>query len=84
MVFRDGGPPGPDSQWRNRCSYPWKQRDEENGDVKPKGLDVLEFGSEVAFEIVLDDEDAEENRVAAAQRMYQGRAVRQKDAMAAG
>src|SRR5882762_5013107 len=59
------GHPGPDSQWRNRCSYPWKQRDEENGDVKPKGLDVLEFGSEVAFEIVLDDEDAEEIRVAA-------------------
>jgi len=26
---------------------------------------VLEFGSEVAFEIVLDDEDAEEIRVAA-------------------
>ena len=41
-----------------------KDSDQKDGDVVPKGLDVLEFGSEVAFEIVLDDEDAEEIRVA--------------------
>src|SRR5713101_8851458 len=44
---------------------PWKNGEEEDGSVVPEGLDVLEFGGEVAFEVVLDDEDAEEVGVAA-------------------
>src|SRR5713101_4152920 len=44
---------------------PWKNGEEEDGSVVPEGLDVLEFGGEVALEIVLDDEDAEEIGVAA-------------------
>ncbi len=35
------------------------------GAVKPERLDMLEFGGEEAFEIVFDDEDAEEIWIAA-------------------
>src|ERR1700693_1342745 len=43
---------------------PRQESDEKNGNVIPERLDVLEFGSEVALEIVFDDEDAEEIGVA--------------------
>src|SRR6266849_9389150 len=43
---------------------PWKNGEEEDGSVVPEGLDVLEFGGKVAFEIVFDDEDAEEIGIA--------------------
>jgi len=43
---------------------PWGEGDEEYRNEKPARLDVLEFGGEVAFEIVLDDEDAEEIGIA--------------------
>lgn len=44
---------------------PRKGGDQQDREVKPEGLDVLEFGSEEAVEIVFDDEDAEEVGVAA-------------------
>src|SRR5713226_1649329 len=44
---------------------PGKKSRQQNWPVVPEGLDVLEFGGEVAFEIVFDDEDAEEIGVAA-------------------
>src|SRR5260370_7879560 len=44
---------------------PGKKSHQQNWPVVPEGLDVLEFGGEVALEIVLDDEDAEEVGVAA-------------------
>ena len=44
---------------------PGKERDEKNRNVKPEGLDVLEFGGEETLEIVLDDEDAKEIGIAA-------------------
>src|SRR5712692_7333762 len=46
------------------CGGPRKEGHEQHRTVKPERLDVLEFGSEVAFEIVLDDEDAEEVGIA--------------------
>ena len=39
---------------------PGEESEKQNRDVIPERLDVLEFGREVALEIVLDDEDAEE------------------------
>ena len=42
-----------------------KESDEQNGGIKPERLDVLEFGRKVAFEIVFDDEDVKEIRIAA-------------------
>src|SRR2546427_9107698 len=42
------------------CGGPRQGVHKQNREIKPKGLDVLEFGSEVALEIVLDDEDVEE------------------------
>src|SRR6266704_3625772 len=45
---------------RKKSKSPWQECCQEDGAVKPDGLDVLEFGGEVALEIVLDDEDAEE------------------------
>src|SRR2546425_3666562 len=42
------------------CGGPRQGVHKQNREIKPKGLDVLEFGGEVALEIVLDDEDAEE------------------------
>ena len=50
----------PGSQSHN----PRHDREEKDRDVVPEGLDVLEFGSEEAFEIVLDDEDVEEGGIA--------------------
>src|SRR5712691_10680327 len=47
------------------CGGPRKEGHKKDRQVKPEGLDMLEFGSEVAFEIVFDDEDAEEIGVAA-------------------
>ena len=47
------------------CCGPRQEGHEQHRDVIPEGLDVLEFGGEVAFEIVFDDEDAEEVGVAA-------------------
>ena len=44
--------------------YPGKDAKNEDGDVIPDGLDVLEFGSEETVEIVFDDEDAEKVMVA--------------------
>jgi len=49
----------------NAHAYPRKQSDQENWQVIPEWLDVLEFGSKEALEIVLDDEDAEKVGVAA-------------------
>src|SRR2546426_4272883 len=46
------------------CRGPRQEGHEQHRNVKPERLDVLEFGSEVAFEIVLDDEDAEEVGIA--------------------
>src|SRR4029077_17336801 len=43
---------------------PRKNRDEYDRNVEPEGLDVLEFRSQVALEVVFDDEDAEEVGVA--------------------
>ena len=43
---------------------PRKNCDEDDRQVIPEGLDVLELGGEVALEIVFDDEDAEEVGVA--------------------
>src|SRR2546425_7709731 len=42
------------------CGGPRQGVHKQNREIKPEGLDVLEFGGEVALEIVLDDEDAEE------------------------
>jgi hypothetical protein len=50
---------------KKKAERPRQERHEKDWDVKPKWLDVLKFGSEVALEIVLDDEDAEEIRIAA-------------------
>ena len=44
---------------------PGEESEKQNRDVIPERLDVLEFGSKVALEIVLDDEDAEKIGVAA-------------------
>src|SRR6266446_4582577 len=44
---------------------PWENRDQYDRAVVPERLDVLEFRGEVAFEIVLDYEDAEEIGIAA-------------------
>ena len=44
---------------------PRKNRDQNDRKVIPERLEVLEFGSEVALEIVVDDEDTEEIGVAA-------------------
>src|SRR5207253_10838260 len=44
---------------------PGQERHQYNWQIKPKGLDVLEFGRQVTLEIVLDDEDAQELRIAA-------------------
>src|SRR5436309_13635590 len=44
---------------------PGQERHQYNWQIKPKGLDVLEFGREVTVEIVLVDEDARELRIAA-------------------
>ena len=44
---------------------PWQEGDQEDRKIKPERLDVLEFGGEEAFEIVFDDEDAEEIGIAA-------------------
>src|SRR5262249_52516289 len=44
---------------------PRKKSNEDDRDVKPERLDVLEFGSEETFEVVFDDEDAEEFGIAA-------------------
>ena len=52
---------------------PGQEGDQKNGYVIPKGLDVLEFRSEVALEIVLDDEDTEEIRVAASAQNVPGK-----------
>src|SRR2546428_13954236 len=46
------------------CRGPRQEGHEQHRNVKPERLDVLEFGSEVAFEIVLDDEDGEEVGIA--------------------
>src|SRR5713101_3601371 len=46
------------------CGGPRKEGHKKDRQVKPKGLDVLEFGGEVALEIVFDDEDSEEIGVA--------------------
>ena len=45
---------------------------------------MLKFGSEEAFEVVLDDEDAEKIGIALGARMYQGSAATQKPPMAMG
>lgn len=44
---------------------PGKKCDEKNGDVEPERLDVLEFGSDIAPEIMFDEEDANEIGIAA-------------------
>src|SRR5215472_808306 len=51
---------------------PGQERHQYNRQIKPKGLDVLEFGREVTFEIVLDDEDAQEIRIAASAQNVPG------------
>lgn len=43
---------------------PGKEGDQNDGEVIPEGLDVLEFGSKEALEIVFDDENAEEVGIA--------------------
>src|SRR5260370_29410062 len=44
---------------------PGEKSHQQNWPVVPEGLDVLEFGGEVALEIMFDDEDAEEIGVTA-------------------
>src|ERR1700739_3994897 len=44
---------------------PRKESHQQHRGIKPEGLDMLEFRSEVALEIVFDDENAKEIRVAA-------------------
>src|SRR5882724_1379917 len=44
---------------------PGEESEKQNRDVIPEGLDVLEFGSKEALEIVLNNEDAQEVRIAA-------------------
>src|SRR5439155_14388147 len=48
-----------------QCCSPRQEGHKQNWAVIPEGLDVLEFGSEVAFEIVFDDEGTEKIGVAA-------------------
>ena len=43
---------------------PREESHQKDGAVEPERLDVLEFGSEVALDIVFDDEYAEEIRIA--------------------
>src|SRR6266851_5969898 len=57
----------------NNKHTPRDHRDQNDRAVIPKGLDVLEFGGEVALEIVLDDEDAEEIGVAAGAKDVPGK-----------
>ena len=43
---------------------PRGEGNKQNGEVKPEGLNVLEFGSEISLEVVFDDEDSEEIGIA--------------------
>jgi len=74
------------SERANCHADPWVKGDKENGQIEPKRLDVLEFGREVALEIVFDDEDAKEIGIAvgAEDGTTRGRAVRQNAAIAVG
>src|SRR6266851_6593673 len=63
LIASDLNAPRDRSPEENR--RPWKNGEEEDGSVVPERLDMLEFGGDVAFEIVLDDEDAEEIGIAA-------------------
>ena len=54
---RDGG--------TDEKNGPREKGEEKDGDVIPEWLDVLEFRSEVALEVVFDDEDAKEVWIAA-------------------
>src|ERR1700720_2247174 len=53
--------------------YPRKDSEDKDWNVIPDGLNVLEFGSEEAVEILLDDEDAEEVGVAAGAKDVPGK-----------
>ena len=53
--------------------YPRKDSEDKDWNVIPDGLNVLEFGSEEAVEIVLDDEDAEEVGVAVSAKNVPGK-----------
>src|SRR5215472_14117150 len=44
-------------------SGPGKKSDQHDGDVEPERLNVLKLRRQVALEIVLDDEDAQEIRI---------------------
>src|SRR5215472_10679483 len=46
-------------------SGPWKESDQHDRNVKPERLDMLKFRCQEALEVVLDDEDAQEIRIAA-------------------
>ena len=49
---------------RNQKDGPRKERNQDDGYVKPDRLVVLKFGGEEAFEVVLDKEDAKKLRIA--------------------
>jgi len=51
--------------WHSEKHCPRENGKEQHRNIKPEWLNVLEFRGEVAFEIVLDDEDAEEIGIAA-------------------
>src|SRR5713101_2459953 len=59
---------GPEEQ-----GHPRQKSNEQDRNVVPERLDVLKLGSEVALEIVLDDEDAEKIRVAAGAKDIPGK-----------
>lgn len=56
---------------QERC--PRKKSNQDDRHVKPERLDMLEFGSEEAFEVVLDDENAKEFGVAAGTEQVPGK-----------
>src|SRR5271156_3691069 len=53
-------------------SNPRQERYQQNRNVEPEWLDVLKFGREIAFEIMFDDKDAKEARIAPRARNIPG------------
>jgi hypothetical protein len=65
-------PPEAELDGPEQRQSPGHERDKRNRDVEPKGLNMLEFWSEVAFEVVLDDKDAEELGIAVSAKYVPG------------
>src|SRR5258708_5318553 len=64
-LFRFRNPRASLNSCPENCCGPRQEGHKQHREIIPEGLDVLEFGGEVALEIVFEDEDAEEIGVAA-------------------